>query len=740
MDTICLTCVRSNLDLEVFPGPVFTVDEQGIVCGANRHAAELFGYDDLQGIAVADLVPDQFRARHAGLVRQFFLHPEGRKMQSGQTFYAKKRDDTIIPIDIALSMLHDAGRARVLVTAVDLTEHKKQERELHYAKRAFQLLAGCRNVVLHAPDIVTLVEGVCTVAVDDGRYLVAWVGRKESDPKKTVLPIASAGAPEAMRDLQCRRVTWGDNELGSGPAGRSIRSGQSVVVNNIGSEPVALPWVKAMSAQGVRSAIAYPLRVEGEIFGAFMLGADQPDAFSEHEARLLLEVANELAFGIEALKGRAARAEAEEQLRRQAYSDALTGLRNRTSIVEFLEGACAKGARGALLCVDFAEFREINDIQGHSIGDALLQSVAHRFADCIGPSAIVARFSGAEFAVILPESDSLHAAMTAEYIVSTLSEPFRVNGQRFTLRARVGISFYSEDSRDPAELYAHAALANREAAATGASYAFYVREMNETLARRVEIARDLDRAIDALELQLHYQPKIDVITEELTGAEALLRWNHPKHGSLSMEEVIPIAEERGLMPKLGYWIVAEACRQLVTWREAGVALPGRLAINVSAKQLDVPEFVNQVVDIVGFAGCSPELVELEVTESALSSNQDRAFRVLHEMRDAGFSLAIDDFGKGYSSLAYLSGFPAEKLKIDKGFVNNMMDNPKDFTIVKTIIGMATTLGVKTIAEGVETIEQADMLRELGCGEAQGFLYGVPATAKQFAEKWFWSVI
>lgn len=720
---------------DLFPGPVFTVNDDGVVSRANRHAAALFGYDDLQGVAVADLIPDQFKAGHGAFVHQFFAHPEPRQMRSGRTFYAKRRDGSIIPVDIALSTMHHSGRAHALATAVDLTEHKKQERDLAYAKRAFQLLSDARNAVLHATDEQALLDKVCAVAARAGAYALAWVGRKENDARKTVEAVAAAGAPEATRDLRRIGITWGDEPLGYGPAGRCITSERPVVVNNIAGEATNLPWLEAASSRGLGAAIALPLRIEGAIYGSLMLGASQPDAFSDQEVDLLKEVASELAFGIEALRHRDARNAAEAELKHLAYSDAVTGLANRARVMEFLAEAFSEGRQGALLCIDFAEFREINDAQGHLVGDALLNEIAHHLSSLAGRDYLLARFTGAEFALLAPSAERADAARLADNVVRTLSAPFAVNGQSFNLHARVGIAFCPHDSTGPSELYAHAALANRQAASTGRSHCFYVPEMSERLTRRLQIARDLDGAIGSSDLELYYQPKVDLTTGRLTGAEALLRWTHSQHGSIPMDDLIPVAEERGLMPKLGFWIMAEACRQVASWRAAGTPIPGRLAVNVSAKQLDSPDFVSRLAEVVTSARCSSEAVEIELTETALLSNRRQAFAALHELDRAGFSLAIDDFGKGYSSLSYLSGFPAAKLKIDMAFVKNMLDSPKDLTIVKTIVGMADNLGVTTVAEGVETDEQVTALQQLGCTEAQGFFFGKPESAKHFAERW-----
>lgn len=724
-------CVTNHL-LDLFPGPVLRVDEDGIISRANRHAADLFGYESLGGVAVSDLIPAQFKSRHGGLVDQFFARPHPRQMESGDTFYAKKRDGEIIPVDIALSMLHEGGRRSALVTIVDLTAHKAQERALSFADRAFRLVSNCRHVLLRAPGLSTLLNEVCAAAVNDGAYLLAWVGLKKNDARKTVEPIASAGAKEYLRDL---RVTWSEDELGLGPTGVAMRTGRPAIANDIRDDPASLPWRKHALACGFRSGIALPLRVEGEIFGALMLYAAQSDAFPEREIALLVEIADDLAFGIEALRHRSARAEAEATLRRLAYSDPVTGIFNRTRIVELLEVACAKGEHGALLSVELREFRAINDTQGHLVGDALLKEVAHRLASRISPEYTVARFNGAEFAIIAPQADLSDATWIAEHVVSVLSEPFMVNEQRFSLHPRVGIAFYPVESAGPSELYANAALASHEAAATRRSHAVYAREMNKVLTHRLEIASDLDAAIANHELRLYYQPKVDLRTRRLTSAEALLRWEHPRYGFLSPDEFVPIAEERGLMPKLGYWIMEEACSQVVAWREASIALPGRLAVNVSASQLDVSDFMSQMIKIVRAADCSPEALEIELTESALLSNQDAAFTTLVNMNDAGFSLAIDDFGKGYSSLTYLSSIPAKKLKIDMAFVKNMIANRKDHMIVNTIIGMAKSLAIATIAEGVETIEQASSLLKLGCGEGQGYLFGAPEPAERFAEQW-----
>jgi len=346
------------------------------------------------------------------------------------------------------------------------------------------------------------------------------------------------------------------------------------------------------------------------------------------------------------------------------------------------------------------------------------------------------RFGGDEFIVIADGAREAEATLCAERLVGALAEPIIVHDQSFLLGASVGIALYPGDGRLPDELMKHADIAMYRAKAGGGGIRLYQPGMSSALGERVALARDLRAALSrGDELSLHFQPQIDLATGALSGIEALLRWNHPSLGAISPATFIPLAEERSMMLDLGDWVLRAACRQLAAWKATGWTPPCRLAVNVSAQQLDAPDALARARRIIEAAGVGMDDIEMELTESTLMRNIEHAMVVLHEFRAAGIALSIDDFGTGYSSLAHLKRFPVERLKIDMSFVRDMLNDPNDYAIVGSIIGMARPLRLITVAEGVEQAAQADALRALGCAHAQGFLFGRPVTAEEFARRW-----
>ncbi len=567
-----------------------------------------------------------------------------------------------------------------------------------------------------------------------GGYGLAWIGYADHGERKLVLPLAKAGVNLGYMDSLV--VSWADCERGRGPTGTAIRTGRPALVRTIMTDPDFAPWRQAAREYGVQSAIALPLRVDDKIFGALSLYAAEPDAFDEEEIKLLMEVADDLAFGIEVLRTREARNEADKELRRLAYTDDVTGLPNRAHLLKFLDEAFARRLDGALLFIALEHFKEINDTQGYLVGDAVLKAAGERLASILQTGDVLARIGDEEFALVVPGGDQAAAARAAMAVLEALKETLLAGGDSITLSAKIGIALYPEGRTTASEVCADAGLASREAKASGdEGYLFFSSQMSAAFTERRELAQALKRAMTQGGLQLYYQPKIDLHSGKIAGAEALLRWRDPVRGQIAPDRFIPIAEELGLMPALGIWVLEEACQQLARWKQAGLHLPGRLAVNISARQLDAPHFISTVQSVVEASGCSPNDIELEITEGVMVSDGPTILVMLEEINAMGFVFAIDDFGTGFSSLAYLSRFPAGTLKIDISFVRNMLKRQKDYALVKTIIGMAKSLGLATVAEGVETAEQAKALADLGCMVAQGYYYGRPEPSASFAQFW-----
>lgn len=428
-------------------------------------------------------------------------------------------------------------------------------------------------------------------------------------------------------------------------------------------------------------------------------------------------------------------------LKELALHDTLTGLFNRSLFLDRLRQALhwaqEKGQCIAVLYLDLDRFKEINDTQGHTVGDDVLREAARRFGSVLRDGEVLARLGGDEFAVLAPVADLSAAALIAERIIGTLATRIEIGSHAFALGVSVGISHFPTDGDTPDTLLRHADIAMYRAKSGGRGYMHYTPEMSSGVAESIALARDLKEALRHRpeELSLFYQPMFDLRSGRLLGAEALMRWMHPSHGLVGPTVFIPVAEARGMMTMIGNWVLKEACRQILAWRDAGLHFSGRLSINIAAQQIEDASFPDQVNEIIRSGGLEPRLFELELTESGMMKNIEQSIDMFTQLNAVGFSLAIDDFGTGYSSLAYLKRLPARKLKIDKSFVQDMVDDINDHTIVATVIAMGKTLGMRTIAEGVETHAQADALLALGCDEVQGYYFGQPEPAAAFAEKW-----
>ena len=429
----------------------------------------------------------------------------------------------------------------------------------------------------------------------------------------------------------------------------------------------------------------------------------------------------------------------DEKIRNLALYDGLTGLANRSLLTDRLTSALQRtGQSGdslSVLFLDLNRFKEINDTQGHGVGDQVLVKVARRLQAALREEEVLARLAGDEFVVVAERADAAVAARIAGRLVDAMQDPVATHGQTFPVGLSIGIATFPRDGLCMDDLLKRADIAMYRAKAAGGGYMFYQPEMSVGLLERIELAKDLSGALAANALSLHYQPQVDLASGRAIGAEALLRWHDPRRGWVSPGVFIPIAESRGMICALGRWVLGEACRQMRAWSDAGLRFPGRLWINLAAQQLEEADLVASIRGITGAAGIAPACLALELTESGLMADVEGSIRTMATLREDGFAIAIDDFGTGYSSLAYLKRLPADKLKIDMSFVREMLTDRHDYTIVTTIIGMARNLGLDVIAEGVEEGAQAQALRSLGCGEAQGYYFGKPVPAEVFAQTW-----
>lgn len=431
----------------------------------------------------------------------------------------------------------------------------------------------------------------------------------------------------------------------------------------------------------------------------------------------------------------------EARIRHLAHHDSLTGLPNRLALTAHLDQALARadrqGLKVALMFIDLDRFKTINDSLGHTVGDQLLVAVAGRLRQSVlRASDMVARLGGDEFVVVLEDIRQGEDALpVAQKILDALGESYRLGEQTLFCTPSIGIGLYPEDAGNVDALMQHADTAMYHAKSAGRNTVqFFTSNMNAQAEGRLALETDLRSALRGEQFLLHYQPQYDLLTGQLTGMEALIRWQHPQRGMVSPGEFIPLAEETGLVVGIGEWVLAEVCRQASEWHRAGRQF-GAIAVNIAAQHFRHRDFITHVRKILAETAINPAWIELEITESGVMSLAKEAVAILNDLKGMGLGLAIDDFGTGYSSLAYLKRFPVDKLKIDRSFVMDIERDPSDAAIAASVIALAHSISLKVVAEGVETPGQASFLRQHGCDRVQGFLYARPQATPALEAQW-----
>ena len=437
---------------------------------------------------------------------------------------------------------------------------------------------------------------------------------------------------------------------------------------------------------------------------------------------------------------RAASERHQERVHQLAFYDPITGLPNRALLEDRLRTALARASRAAggvaVLFMDLDRFKAVNDSLGHPAGDALLREIAERLPRCLREADTAARWGGDEFIVLIPDvpgERNLAAAAVAvviEKICEALAKPAIISGHEVALSMSTGVSLYPWDGSSVTDLIKHADTAMYQAKDRGEnSYQFFAAAMDGAARERLFLDNALRGALRRGELTLHFQPQIDTRDHRIVGAEALLRWKHPERGWIPPAKFIPVAEETGQIQAIGRWVMEEALRQIMHWRALGLSVP-RISVNVSPRQLTEPRFPRAVADVLAKLGLSPRCLEMELTEGAML--EEKTVATVKALSELGVALAIDDFGTGYSSLGYLKHFHLDTLKVDQSFVREMESDPRTAALIKAIIAMASSLGLRVIAEGVETEAQRLLLSQYGCHKCQGFLFSPALPAEAFA--------
>lgn len=602
--------------------------------------------------------------------------------------------------------------------------------------RMLAALSATNEAIIRATSRAELFDLVCEAAASGGRFTLTSIALRRPDSDD--LDVVAADGPTG---LSARLAKISVDEMrpeGRGLCGQAIRSQRPCIINDYLADPNAEAFHHQARLDGTNSGASFPLLVQGQVVGAMSFMAVEKNTFTPEFAELLQRLVDNVCFALENFDRADEKTRADERIEYMASHDSLTDLPNREMFNNMLRRAIDAAARYqrhfALLFIDLDRFKVINDSLGHDAGDMLLVEIGGRLRRALRSSDVVARLGGDEFVVILEETaERSEVERIAGELLSVLSQPLQLSGYECHTTASIGIAMYPSDGTDIQTLTKNADMAMYLAKEDGKNgFRFFTTEFKTQSIERLTLETALRRALEREQFSLHYQPKVDMASGQITGVEALLRWNHPDLGTVSPGHFIPLAEETGLIVPIGRWVLEEACAQNMAWQRRGLR-PVTMAVNLSPRQFADPHLLHDVDEALVASGMSPVLLQLEVTESMVMRNVSRAIKVLDAIQNRGIRLAIDDFGTGYSSMSLMKQFPIDTIKIDRSFVRDLPVDSEDQAIAQAIISMGKALGMTVIAEGVETPEQEAFLRSHACDEMQGFLFSRPLPAKQMAD-------
>jgi len=622
---------------------------------------------------------------------------------------------------------HVIGMASV---GEDITVERQAEARIAYLNRVYAVLSGINGLIVRVRDRDELFRDACRIATAQGAFPLAMMGVVDRSARKIVTVALEGKDPWVVTAIKAI-LSVSDGSVNA-MVEEAVRTKLPAIANDSQHDPrVAF---RAKHAElGCGSMVVLPLIVADEVACVLALYAKEKDFFHEEEMKLLTELAGDIGFAIDHL-------ETQERFDYLAYYDALTGLANRNlfldRLAQHMRSAVACGQQLALFLIDLERFKNINDTLGQAAGDELLRQVADWLRHTMGNADLLTRSGADHFAVILPNAK--HEEEVGRQVEQTMGEfinhSFRLNDESFRIAAKIGIAIFPHDGTDAATLFKHAEVALKKAKVGGDKYLFYAHRMTETVAGRLTLENQLRLALDREEFTLHYQPKVNIATGQLAGAEALIRWNDPVTGLVPPARFIPILEETGLIYEVGRWALHKAIQDYLRWFRAGLAaMP--IAVNVSPQQLRHRDFVADIKLAIAVDPAAAAALELEITESMVMQDFKHNIASLQAIRGMGICIAIDDFGTGFSSLSYLAKLPVDTLKIDRSFIIDMVSGEEGLVLVSTIVSLAHALKLKVVAEGVETQEQLRLLRSLRCDEYQGYLFGKPVPAEIFEEKY-----
>jgi diguanylate cyclase (GGDEF)-like protein/PAS domain S-box-containing protein len=686
---------------------IYAHDLEGNLTELNKAGERLTGFRREEALRMK--IQDMLDPKSRELVMEMIRRELGGGQRSILEVGLITKDGRRLALEVGTQLVFRAGvPVAVQGIARDITERKRFEALERDRNRVLELTAG--NVPLDRilGGLCGLIEGQCP---ELRCAAVVWRNGR----------LALGAAPNLPAGFE---ESWAAPDISGAAGAYAAQFDESGPVRMaLDVEPALRSHGDLLSGAGLRTCWVLPiLSGDGKRLGAILLYAQEDWAPGPSQLQVLRAGQRLATVAIEHVQ-------LTDQLAYQARHDSLTGLPNRFLFNERLEQALHNARRHnwllAVLFLDLDRFKEINDTLGHPMGDLTLGQVARRLEAALRKSDSLARLGGDEFGLVLTEpSDAQDALRVARKLLDALEGPFTVLAREIFLTASIGISLYPRDGQDGATLERKADAAMYRAKNRGRNRAeFFTSDLGVAALERMEIENALRRALENGELQLYYQPEVDA-SGSLVGLEALLVWNHPRLGATSPQRFIPVAEESGMIVPIGAWVLAQACLQHAAWLRAG-AVNVKMAVNVSAAQFSRPDFVETVAQALAESGLTPSLLELELTESMVMRDLDESARQMDRLRALGVSISIDDFGTGYSSLGYLWRLPIDTLKIDRSFLEDIDRDANTIPLVQAIVTLAHGLGLRVVAEGIETQSQMEVLRNAGCEIFQGFLLGEP---------------
>ena len=701
---------------KAYPIPMWVYDLETLAfMTVNTAAVMHYGYSEAEfkGMTLADLRP----AHELPKLYANLKNAANDTLEKSGTWCHRKKDGTLIDVEISSHPLAYHGRACKFVLAHDVTDRVQSQRKIARLNRVYALLSGINSAIVRIRDRDALFKEACRLATVEGGFITACIDMVEAD------------GLHMHNDAHAGRVlpTHPESQAGQWIAARAARKGHPVVCNDIASDPAMAPFHLHLDERGFRAAASFPLIVGERVIAVLSLISGTPDVFDADELKVLNEIAGDLSFALLFF-------DREEQLSYLAYYDAMTGLPNRRLFEDRLAQLLQHSGKGkvAMVLINLDRFSQLNDALGRHTGDALLVQIGRRLESGLPEGFNVARIGGDTFALTLDEltRDEDAGEILQRVVFDALDAPFQLDGQDVRVSTRAGLALYPNDGADAETIFKHAEAALKNARKSGERYLYYTPHMNAALAARLALEGSLQTALEERQFEVYYQPRVNLESGCIVSAEALIRWNHPERGVVGPVDFIALAEETGLIRPIGAWVIEEVCAQIGHWREQG-APPVPVAVNLSAVQCVQAELLNTIAGPMTAHGISQNMIEFELTETAVMNNPDDAARNLKALKELGVQLSLDDFGTGYSSLAQLKRFPFDFVKIDRSFVSGVGSNMEDGAIAAAIIAMAHSMRLKVVAEGVETQAQLDVMRKLHCDEMQGFLFSEALPATQF---------